>query len=90
MQGVPRHIQNTLIQQGDYDLLKSDVKEWLYEWNEAELNKEKLTRSAKENPMNKTAKMALRRPTANWGLTALSKICWQTKKWQITLRKWKP
>lgn len=29
-----------------------------------------LTRSAKENPMNKTAKMALRNLTASWGLTA--------------------
>ena len=69
--GVPTSIQDRLVQHGDYDRLSSDVERWLEEWNKAELTKERLTRSAKENPMNKTAKMALRTLTANWGLTAI-------------------
>ena len=76
---LPPHVVKQLRRVKDQELLPMDTTRWLGDWHmEQSMNSRwanspyrKLTRSAKENPMNKTAKMALRTLTANWGLTAI-------------------
>ena len=73
---LPSNVIAQLRRVKDQETLHTDVERWLGDWkmeqrmNSRWANSPYLTRSAKENPMNKTAKMALRTLTANWGLTA--------------------
>lgn len=74
---LPSNVIALLRRVKDQETLHMDVERWLGDWkmeqrmNSRWANSPYLTRSAKENPMNKTAKMALRTLTANWGLTAI-------------------
>ena len=75
--GLPSTMRDQLRRVKDQETLQMDAERWLGDWQMQQrmsrrfANSPYLTRSAKENPMNKEAKMAtLRNLTASWGLTA--------------------
>jgi hypothetical protein len=73
---LPSNVIALLRRVKDQETLHMDVERWLGDWKmeQRHLNSRwasDFNRSAKENPMNKQAKMALRTLTANWGLTAI-------------------
>ena len=72
---LPPKIQDGLKRVKYQETLEMDVERWLGDYRmEQQINQNRWAtdhqnRSAKENPMNKTARVALRTLTANWGLT---------------------
>ena len=70
---LPPKIQDGLKRVKYQETLEMDVNRWLGDYRmEQQLNQNRWASnnsSAKENPMNKTARVALRTLTANWGLT---------------------